>query len=198
MPHTDPEARKAYNRERYRKIQAENPEKWAMLQAKHRRAYEKKLAQGEDAKAKIAADYKRWYDEHGKENKRQREGHIPWEEYQANIAVERKRRAEYMRGWGQTEAGQRNRTSQSIKKRCGLSIAEYDETYDTQEGKCKICGVRRARYGKERLVVDHCHLSGRFRALLCGPCNSAIGLFQESETVMLSAIEYIRSWKAAE
>jgi hypothetical protein len=195
MPHKDPEARKKYNRERYKRIQDEDPEKWARLQEKHRRAYEKKLAKGEDAKRKIAEDYKRWYDQHGKENARERKGYIPWEEYQQNLAAARKHKAEYMRGWGQTEAGQRNRTAQSVKKRCGLTIKEYDKAYEQQEGKCKICGVQRERYGKDRLVVDHCHISERFRALLCGLCNTAIGMLGEDTERMRKAIEYVESWK---
>jgi hypothetical protein len=197
MPHKDLEARKKYMRERYHRIQAEDPEKKAKLDAKHRRAYEKKLARGEEFKKKQAADYKRWYESGGKESTRTRKGNETWEQYQTRIASDRKKRREYMQRFNASYEGQRARTARSIKERCGLTIDQYDETYDKQEGKCKICGVHGERHGKGRLVVDHCHVSTRFRALLCGPCNSAIGLFQESEDIMLSAIAYIRSWKAA-
>ena len=196
MPHKDLEARRRYMRERYHRICAEDPEKKALLDAKHRRAYEKKLAQGEAFKKKQAADFKKWWESGGKEKARERKGSETWEQYQGRLEADRKRRREYMKKFNASEAGQRARTARSIKERCGLTIDEYDEAYDKQEGKCKICGVHGERHGRGRLVVDHCHLSNRFRALLCGPCNSALGLFQESEDIMRSAVAYIQGWKA--
>lgn len=198
MPHKDPEARRAYMKARYHRIQAEDPVKWAAIQAKSRRSYEKQLAQGEQAKEKRAADYKRWYDKHGKENAQERKGYESWEVYQERLAEKRKSHRERMQKWTQTEAGQRARTERSIRKRCGLTIEQYDETYDAQEGNCKACGVHGERYGKGRLVVDHCHTSGHFRALLCGPCNSAIGLLGEDTERMRKVIALVDSWKAAE
>lgn len=38
---------------------------------------------------------------------------------------------------------------------------------------CSICGATR---GEKRFAIDHDHVSGRFRGLICEPCNLAIGL----------------------
>lgn len=38
-----------------------------------------------------------------------------------------------------------------------------------QEGRCAICDCER------ELVIDHCHVSGRVRALVCTACNNGLG-----------------------
>jgi hypothetical protein len=51
-----------------------------------------------------------------------------------------------------------------------------------QGGRCKVCGGEGAALGDGRtgLVLDHCHVTGKARAMLCGPCNAALGLLKES------------------
>ena len=71
--------------------------------------------------------------------------------------------------------------------RYGITRAEYDLRCEEQGGKCAIC----FRVEK-KLCVDHCHNSKVVRGMLCGSCNSAIGLFGENEVVLQRAIEYLR------
>lgn len=99
---------------------------------------------------------------------------------------------EYMRRWGQTPQGQRSRTARTLRRRCGLTLDEYEKTFEIQLGKCQICGVEKPRYGKERLVADHCHKSGKFRALLCSQCNAGIGCLKEDVTILKNAIVYLQ------
>lgn len=71
-----------------------------------------------------------------------------------------------------------------------MSISDYESMLERQGGVCAIC---MAPHDEVRMCVDHCHDTGRVRGLLCSGCNSAIGLFKESESAMASAIEYLRS-----
>lgn len=71
--------------------------------------------------------------------------------------------------------------------RYGITRAEYERRCEEQEHKCAIC----FRVEK-RLCVDHCHNLKVVRGMLCGSCNSALGLFGENETILLQAIEYLR------
>ncbi|WP_176491635.1 endonuclease VII domain-containing protein [Curtobacterium sp. 'Ferrero'] len=74
----------------------------------------------------------------------------------------------------------------------GLSRADFERMAEEQSGRCRICGEQP---GVKGLVVDHDHSTGAVRALLCGPCNSAIGLLREDPAVFASAVSYLKHYK---
>lgn len=74
----------------------------------------------------------------------------------------------------------------------GLSRADFERMAEGQFGRCRICGEQP---GMKGLVVDHDHATGAVRALLCGPCNSAIGLLREDPAVFASAVSYLNHYK---
>lgn len=197
MPYKNKADANARSRAKYAERKAQDPEYIAKRTAQQSAWYQKKKAEDEAFEAKRKADFKKWYGLYGKENARERKGYKPAEEYLAECEDKRQTRAEYMREWIKTETGRRWKVAQSIKKRCGLTIDEYDRVYDEQQGKCRICGVERERYAKDRLVVDHCHQTGKFRALLCGKCNCAIGMLGEDEAILQNAIAYLLSVREA-
>lgn len=57
---------------------------------------------------------------------------------------------------------QQNREA-NLRRRYGITQAQYDALLAHQGGVCAICGGKR-RY---RLLVDHDHKTGRVRGLLC-------------------------------
>ncbi|KKM26083.1 hypothetical protein LCGC14_1588390, partial [marine sediment metagenome] len=79
-----------------------------------------------------------------------------------------------------------------------ITIDEYDALSQRQGGVCAICRSKETmknKYGLKRLAVDHNHLTGKIRGLLCGRCNQALGLFASDEEGvgrLLSAVEYMR------
>ena len=79
-----------------------------------------------------------------------------------------------------------------IRKIYGLEEHECVKMMADQNGKCAICLVVLTDKNSH---IDHCHDSGKVRGFLCGRCNQGIGLFDESEELLLSAINYIRSNK---
>lgn len=64
------------------------------------------------------------------------------------------------------------------------------ELYNSQEGKCAICGQKPST--KRGLHIDHCHTTGKVRGLLCHGCNTAIGLLKEDTELMTKAINYLK------
>jgi hypothetical protein len=72
-------------------------------------------------------------------------------------------------------------------KRYGISPAEYDALLAKQDGACAIC----RRRSKGRLCVDHCHVTGMIRGLLCNECNGALGYLKDDQASLVAALAYL-------
>jgi hypothetical protein len=75
-----------------------------------------------------------------------------------------------------------------FKKVYGISMAEYEAMFERQGGACAIC----KRTGVT-LCVDHSHLTGEVRGLLCSQCNSAIGFCSDDPAVLQAAAAYLQA-----
>lgn len=95
----------------------------------------------------------------------------------------------------------KNRTSladRERERRFGIDRAAYAEIFMRQNGVCAICAKPETatRGGKPKaLAVDHCHMTGKVRELLCSACNTAIGKMKEDRNILLSAIRYLDKHK---
>lgn len=74
---------------------------------------------------------------------------------------------------------------QKLKRNYNLTESDYNRILARQKGKCGICENYR------KLVVDHCHKTGKVRGLLCSNCNSGIGLLGENPTFIRAAAAYV-------
>lgn len=74
----------------------------------------------------------------------------------------------------------------AIEYKYELSPDDYSKLYETCGGVCSIC--KKA----SKLVVDHCHRSGQVRGLLCGQCNTMLGMAKDSVDTLQSAILYLK------
>lgn len=79
-----------------------------------------------------------------------------------------------------------------LNSKYGLTMEEYDERLAQQNGQCAICLV-----DVEKPHVDHDHVTGQVRALLCSPCNTAIGSMRDNASIMRRAAEYVEFWSIA-
>lgn len=85
----------------------------------------------------------------------------------------------------------RNRLAQRrmvFRKVYGISWADYEAMLERQGGACAIC----KRTGLT-LCVDHCHLTGEVRGLLCIRCNSAIGFCSDDPALLQAAAAYLQA-----
>lgn len=76
------------------------------------------------------------------------------------------------------------------KGKYGIDHIGYAELLKEQNGVCKIC--KELSKNKKRLAVDHCHVTGKVRGLLCDCCNRALGLLKDSTDVLLAAADYLK------
>ena len=64
-----------------------------------------------------------------------------------------------------------------------FKIIDYDKAYQIQGGRCAGCGKHQSEL-KTKLQADHDHATGKFRALMCGPCNRICGLSHDDPEVL--------------
>jgi hypothetical protein len=77
-----------------------------------------------------------------------------------------------------------------LQMKYGISLEQYNNMKIQQEYKCYIC-QRHEKEFKRSLAVDHCHKTGKVRALLCGHCNAALGNFYDSVELVEKAKQYL-------
>ncbi len=59
-----------------------------------------------------------------------------------------------------------------------------------QGGCCAICGQPEKEL-KRQLSIDHCHVTGHIRGLLCHRCNFILGFAKDNIYILKSAIDYL-------
>ena len=69
------------------------------------------------------------------------------------------------------------------------TLSELDSIYASHAGRCDICGQEPS---KRKLVLDHCHETGKLRGLLCGNCNKGLGFFKDNAAILELAIRYLQ------
>jgi hypothetical protein len=78
-----------------------------------------------------------------------------------------------------------------IWERYGLTDADYDALVEKQGGVCAICGQTDR---DKPLSVDHDHIDGGVRGLLCFRCNMGLGLFGDMPTRLREAAQYLEEY----
>jgi hypothetical protein len=83
-----------------------------------------------------------------------------------------------------------------IKRKYGLSLEQYNQMFEDQNGKCVICDYK---FGQKKgdCYVDHCHETSVVRGLLCQNCNTGLGNFKDKPERINKAAEYLLKFKYA-
>ena len=92
------------------------------------------------------------------------------------------KRQRQQRKWSQKNKVRRRYLQ--VRSRYGLSFKAYDEL-KAANPICRICEVRKPDQ------VDHSHVTGKVRGLLCKPCNVALGLIGDDIASVLRALRYL-------
>lgn len=96
--------------------------------------------------------------------------------------------------------------TQALKIRCkhvlrqyGLTTNEYLHLIISQNNRCAICGKEehtRTNKGVIRpLCVDHDHITGKVRGLLCNHCNSMLGHSRDDIQTLENGIKYLQKYR---
>lgn len=84
-----------------------------------------------------------------------------------------------------------------LKRNYNISLDDYLVMALNQEFKCAICKNPETSVDKKKnkvrdLAVDHCHVTGKVRGLLCWKCNTSIGRLKDSIEILQNAIDYLK------
>lgn len=68
-----------------------------------------------------------------------------------------------------------------LKRNYGITLQGWDRLFAEQVGRCALCDRHQSELSFI-LCVDHYHITGKVRGLLCLACNGAFGYFEKIGT----------------
>jgi hypothetical protein len=90
------------------------------------------------------------------------------------------------------ESHVRRDRKKNIKSRFGVSVEEYEMLWgyflDRQGGTCATCP-------QEPVHMDHCHVTGRIRGIMCRKCNLALGYMMDEIAIAERLAQYLKKTK---
>jgi hypothetical protein len=112
---------------------------------------------------------KEWY-ENNKEHRKEYDKKYSKEWYKNN----KEHKTQYNKEYKQTDAGKKTHLI-SRWKQTGLICDNIEELYEhyINTFECDNCGIElvTGNYGANKRCLDHCHITGKFRNILCNTCN---------------------------
>jgi hypothetical protein len=111
----------------------------------------------------------------------------------SNERVARKRASnrEYMRSYMRSDAGRAACRRHLLKKKYGLTTEQFNKLLTSQEHSCACCGRKEAGGRSNQWNVDHCHVTGEVRGLLCNSCNVGLGCLGDDLQGIRNALSYL-------
>lgn len=99
---------------------------------------------------------------------------------------------EKVKAWA--KARSKKHESKRMFRKYGIDYDQYCHLVIIQGGVCAIC---KRDNGKHKLLIDHCHKTGKVRGLLCKKCNTGIGLLGDCAALISRAVEYCKNVEAS-
>jgi hypothetical protein len=111
----------------------------------------------------------------------------------ANDAEYRERILARVKAYGQANRDKVNARRRRVQliHRHGISREDYETLLARQGGVCAIC----RKPSKKTLCVDHCHVTGIIRGLLCRKCNLGLGCLCDDQRALVAALAYLGALK---
>jgi hypothetical protein len=76
-------------------------------------------------------------------------------------------------------------------KKYDIPLKEYMALLDRSEHCCHVCGKKALK--PYSLHIDHNHVTGKVRGLLCNSCNLVLGLVRDQPHILYSLIGYLKA-----
>lgn len=99
----------------------------------------------------------------------------------------RDRRLASQQEYGSRPEVKAKKRAEWLLSRYGMSAGQVASLVEAQQGRCLICHIEIG----DSFHVDHDHVTGQFRGLLCGLCNRGLGMFRDNPTFLKTAAVYL-------
>lgn len=93
-----------------------------------------------------------------------------------------------------TEEEKKERLRRQHIRTYGIQPEDYEKMLLEQNGVCACCGEVETSKSRKHLSIDHCHITGKVRALLCNRCNRGIGAFSDNIDNLRNAVLYLEKY----
>lgn len=103
---------------------------------------------------------------------------ITWNKYYSKQKVRRSRK------------GSEKVFVDNLKRSYGLTLEEYNKLLEKSDYRCTVCQKTKSMVGR-RLCVDHDHKTNIIRGVLCGKCNTALGLLDDDPQRIIKLYQYL-------
>jgi hypothetical protein len=80
----------------------------------------------------------------------------------------------------------------------GLTQEEWDRLIALQGNACAVCKTTQPGGRSEHWHIDHDHVTGQVRGLLCHRCNLGIGQLRDDPQIMMAAARYVAAHRSDE
>jgi len=98
--------------------------------------------------------------------------------------LDKSKELNYRKTWYKANANKlRAKSKTAVRLRRG-----YPEPTRQPSICCEICG----KIFTKTPLLDHCHVTGKFRGWLCRNCNSMLGMSNDNIKILQAAIEYLK------
>lgn len=84
------------------------------------------------------------------------------------------------------------RIGYQLLRRYGIDFETYNVMLARQNGRCAICNNLPKNGSIKRLHVDHDHITGKVRGILCASCNRSIAALDNKEW-LVKAKDYLEN-----
>lgn len=74
----------------------------------------------------------------------------------------------------------------------GITIEQFQKIVEEQEHTCPICKRLFINMSPKNIHVDHDHVTGKIRGVLCVKCNRGIGFLGDNVEIIKNAILYLQ------
>jgi len=113
-----------------------------------------------------------------------------WQEYNRQYRIKNKEHlAKYHKVYRETHPRSLDqRSDENLRCAFGLTLAQYIEMLKEQGGCCAVCEQKPTTI---RLAVDHDHVTGTIRGLLCIGCNTTVGKLRDSPELVEKLRRYL-------